>query len=71
MVGPKTQILGTSFLCEYLKFSKFFELCLYNYEDTLWSKFQLNLTWFTEFVAPDPPKWTPPGQETKKVVSSG
>ena len=39
---------------------------LYNYEDYLWPKFQLNLTLFTKVIAPKPPKWVQLGPEPKK-----
>ena len=46
-----------SCLCKNLRFSKFFKWHLYNYEDCLWSKFQLNLTFFTGVIALNPRKW--------------
>ena len=51
-VGPKTQILGASCLCLKSSFSRGFKRHLYNDEDYLCSKFQLNLTFFTGVIVP-------------------
>ena len=59
-VGRKAQTLGTSCLCKNSIFSKCFKRHLYNYENYLWAKYQLNLTFFTRgFLAVNwAPKWT-------------
>ena len=45
---------------------------MYHSKEYLWSKYQLNLTLFTEIIAPNPstptPKWTQLGPEPKKLV---
>ena len=51
--------------CKNLSFLKSFKWHLYNYEDYLWSKFQLNLMLFTGVIAPKPPKMGQLGPEPK------
>ena len=61
--------LGTvKTLCKSLSFSKSFDWNLCNYENCLWSKFQLNLTLLTGVIAPKPPKMDPIGSWTKKTL---
>ena len=50
------QTLGTSCICKYLSFSKYFKWRLYSNEEYLWPKFQLNLTLSAGFISPKPPK---------------
>ena len=51
---PKT--LGTlKILSKNQSFSKPIKWHLYNYEDYLWTKFQLNLTLLTGVFVPNPP----------------
>ena len=40
-----------------VSFLKSFKSHLYNYEDYLWSKLQLSLTFFTGLLPPNLPKW--------------
>ena len=57
--------------CKNLSFSKSLIWRLYNYEDYLWSKFQLNLTLFTRVIAPkNPPKWAQLGPEPNKTFKN-
>ena len=62
----KTQTSGTSCLFKNWSFSRCFEWHLDNYEDYLWSKFQLYLTLFTRVIASkSPSKWS---QNQKKQL---
>ena len=51
-----------------MSFLKSFKWHLYNYEDYLWSKFQLNLTLLTGVIAPNPSKMGLIGSRTKKTL---
>ena len=51
--------------CKNLIFPKNLEWHLYNYEDYLWSKFQLNLTLFTGVITPSPPTSPHPPKKTQ------
>ena len=62
----KTQTLSTvKILCKNLSFLKSFKWHLYNYEDYMWSKYQLSLMLFTGVIPPKRPKMDQLGPEPK------
>ena len=66
-VEPKTQTLDKSCHCKNLSSSKCFKWHLYNYENNLWPKVQLNQSLFTGGIAHKNPKMDPNRSWTKKA----